>query len=57
MVKPCKRAKNRERRAIKGRQTGRGRKKGLTFLLIFISSPLDIVSGEKKTPARLGLDL
>ena len=27
------------------------RKKGLTFLLIFISSPLEIVSGEKKTPA------
>ena len=32
---------------------GRGRKKGLTFLLIFISSTLEIVSGEKKN-ARLG---
>ena len=41
------RAKNRERRAMKGRKIGRGRKKGLIFLLIFIS----LVSGVKKTPA------
>ena len=32
--KPSKRAKNRERRAMKGRLTGRGRKKALTFLLV-----------------------
>ena len=31
---------------MKGRY--KRRKKGLTFLLIFISSPLEIVSGEKK---------
>ena len=30
---------------------GRGRKKALTLLLIFISSTLEVVSGEKKTPA------
>ena len=32
-------------------KTGAGREKGMTLPLIFISSPLKIVSGEKKTPA------
>ena len=31
---------------MKGRETGRGRKKALTLLLIFISSTLEIVSGD-----------
>ena len=31
---------------------GRGRKKALTLLLILISSTLEIVSGEEKTPAQ-----
>ena len=34
---------------------GKGMKKGLTILLIFIS-PLEIVSGEEKTDARLMSD-
>ena len=48
--RPCKREKGRERRAMKGGQVGRGMRKALTLLLIFISSTLEIVSGEKKTP-------
>ena len=35
---------------------GKGMKKGLTILLIFISSPLEIVSGGEKTDARLMSD-
>ena len=46
--KPCKRAKNRERTAMKGRQMGGGRENGLTFLLIFMSSPLE--KKKRKTP-------
>ena len=33
---------------MKGRKTGRGREKGLTFLLIFISSPLEFLAKESK---------
>ena len=52
--KPSKRAENRERTAMQGRQTGKERKKGLIFLLSFISSPLQIVSQwrGKKRPLR-----
>ena len=39
---------------IKGRQTGRGRKKALTLLLIFISSTLETLFLARKKDARLG---
>ena len=41
---------------MKARKRGGEGEKRLTFLLIFISSPLEIVSGEKKKNARLGRD-
>ena len=37
---------------MKGRLAGRERKKALTLFLTFISSTLEIVSGERKTPAE-----
>ena len=52
--KPCKpaRKKNRDRTAMKGRETRKRRKKRLTLLLYRLSSPLETVSGEKKGPLR-----
>ena len=41
---------------MKGRKTGRGRKKALTLLLIFISSTLEFLA-RKKRPLRARVEL
>ena len=47
-LKPCRKLKKRERTTVKERETSGEGEKRLTFLLIFISSPLEILSDEKK---------
>ena len=46
-----RRAKKQRKDDSEGQINGWRKKKELIFLLIFISSPLETVSGEKKTPA------
>ena len=52
--RPCKTGKEQRQEGNEGKTNRQRKEKGLTFLSIFISTTLGIVSGEKKTPAQGG---